>query len=130
MRVALASHAFSWENAGGGEVLVRLLAGHLAAMGHEVHVLTADARGAAEPSPFAVRVVPSLSTLAFRAALREVRPDVVDVHNMEASVPVVLAARSLRLPVVVTANSAWPTCLFADMYRPGHGLCETCSVAG
>lgn len=130
LRVALATHAFSWENAGGGEVMVRLLAGHLAALGHEVHVLTADARGDARDAAFRVRVLPSTTVTALRAALKDVRPDVVDAHNMECSVAATLAARSLRIPVVVTANSAWATCLFADMYRPGHGICETCTVAG
>lgn len=130
LRIALVTRAVSWEGAGGGEVFVRLLAEGLSRAGHEVTVLAVDARGTPREAPFRLRPLKDLGVGEVRAALREVRPDVVDAHNMESSVPAIVAARSLRIPVVATVNSAWPACLFADMYRPGHGVCVTCSVAG
>lgn len=130
LRIALVTRAFSWENAGGGEVLVRLLAEGLAKAGHDVHVLAVDLRGVPRDAPFSLTPLPRLSMLAVRRALREAKPDVVDAHNMESAPAAIAAARSLRLPVVVTANSAWGPCLFADIYRPGHGTCVTCSVEG
>lgn len=131
LRVALVTRAISWEGAGGGEVLVRLLAEGLARMGHHVSVVAVDARGVPpEKAPFRLLAIPDLSVLAIRGALQEVQPQVVDAHNMESAVPTLLAARSLGIPTVVTVNSAWPACLFADMYRPGHGVCVSCSVGG
>lgn len=130
LRIALVTRAVSWEGAGGGEVLVRLLAEGLVRLGHRVSVLAVDARGVPEKTPFDLVRLRSLAIPAVRRALRQARPDVVDAHNMESAVASVVAARTLRIPVVVTVNSAWPTCLFADMYRPGHGVCETCSIGG
>lgn len=131
LRVALVTRAVSWEGAGGGEVMVRLLAEGLAKMGHEVSVLAVDSRGVpTEGAPFTLVPLPDLSPGAVRRGLKAVRPDVVDAHNMESAVPALLAARSLGIPAVVTVNSAWPACLFADMYRPGHGVCVRCSVSG
>lgn len=129
-RIALATHGFSWENAGGGEVMIRLLAERLADRGHDVHVLTPDPRATMRSGKFTLHPLRSASTLALRAAFRAVKPDVVDAHNMECSIQSVLAARSLRIPVVVTVNSAWPACLFADMIVPGEGVCATCTVRG
>lgn len=130
LRIALVTRAVSWHGAGGGEVFVRLLAEALARAGHDVTVLAVDARGTPAEAPFRLRPLASLAVGEVRAALKEVGPDVVDAHNMESAVPAILAARSLRIPVVATVNSAWPACLFADMYRPGHGVCVTCSVGG
>ena len=131
LRVALVTRAVSWEGAGGGEVLVRLLAEGLARMGHHVSVLAVDRRGVPEGKvPFRLVPLKDLSAFSVRKALRLAKPDVVDAHNMESAVPAILAARSLGVPAVVTVNSAWPACLFADMYRPGHGVCTTCSVSG
>lgn len=129
LRIALVTHSFAWENAGGGEVMVRLLATELARAGHDVTVISPDPRGSAA-SPVRYHRIEKLSMMSVRRALRELRPDVVDVHNMEAVPAAILAARSLRIPAVVTASSAWTTCLFADMFRPGHGICVTCSVEG
>lgn len=130
LRVALVTHAFSWEGAGGGELMLRLLAERLAAQGHDVHVVTSDQEATMAGGAFRVHKASSGTTLALRRVLKELRPDVVDAHNMETSIQAILAARSLRIPVVVTVNSAWPVCLFADIYRPGHGICDTCSVHG
>lgn len=130
LRIALVTRAVSWQGAGGGEVLVRLLAEELSREGHDVTVLAVDARGTPVEAPFRLRPLKDLSVGEVRKALQEVRPDVVDAHNMESSIPAIVAARTLRIPVVATVNSAWPACLFADMYRPGHGVCTTCSVSG
>ena len=131
LRVALVTRAISWQGAGGGEVLVRLLAEGLARLGHRVCVLAVDRRGVPEGEvPFALVPLDDLSIRSVRRGLKAARPDVVDAHNMESAVPALVAARMLGIPAVVTVNSAWPTCLFADMYRPGHGVCVRCSVEG
>lgn len=131
LRVLLVTRRFTWANAGGGEVDAKLIAEWLSGRGHDVHVLAVDATGTPAGGPrFQVHEAPALSVRAIKDAVRRLRPDVVHSYNMEGSPEAVRAARSLGVPVVVTANSAWATCLFADMYRPGHGICETCTVTG
>lgn len=125
MKIALVTRSFSWHRAGGGEIVTRLLAEGLRKLGHDVVVLAVDAPD--EPGIVRLR---ALRVLEVRAALRRVAPDVVDAHNMESAPAAVLAARSLGIPVVVTVNSAWAACIFADMYVPGVGICETCWVGG
>ena len=71
LRIALVSHAFSWENAGGGEVMLRLLATALAQRGHEVVVVSPDPAGGAPP-PIRYHRIPKLSMMTLRRALREI----------------------------------------------------------
>lgn len=133
MRVLLVTRRFTWARAGGGEVDAQLIAGWLARHGHLVDVLaveTGEAKPGETPEGLRVLQVPALTTRAIKDALRATRYDLLHSYNMEGSPECVRAGRTMRVPVVVTANSAWATCLFADMYRPGHGICETCTVTG
>lgn len=133
LRILLVTRRFTWDAAGGGEVDAKLIASWMAEHGHQVDVFAVETGGTrAESAPEGLRVhqAPGLRVADIKAAIRAHRPDVVHSYNMEGSPEAVRAARAMGVPVAVTANSAWATCLFADMYRPGHGICETCTVTG
>jgi glycosyltransferase involved in cell wall biosynthesis len=67
----------------------------------------------------------------FRATLREVRPDVVHVHNFFPLVSPAIydACRDAGVPVVQTLHNYRLLCPGATFYRDGH-VCEECPAHG
>ena len=67
----------------------------------------------------------------FRSTLREVRPDVVHVHNFFPliSPAIYYACRDAGVPVVQTLHNYRLLCPGATFYRDGH-VCEECLVHG
>lgn len=93
---------------GGIEVLVESLARAQAAVGEEVHVITATVGGSDSHLPFRVHRPRRMTDV--RSILRRLRPSVVHIHVSVAS-PLALysAHHALRLsiPLVITVHSMW-----------------------
>ena len=120
---------------GGAQIHVRDLAAAVQAQGHDATVITGgsgpfidDLRAQHTPTivlrHLAVPINPARDLRALReirAALRDVRPDLLTAHSSKAGVLGRLAGRSLRIPVVFTVHG-WSftpgiPALQAAMYR-------------
>ena len=149
MRVLLASHLYPPRHTAGVEVFASTTAGHLAAAGHEVVVVTADkdisrpdlsTRERTHGGLRVIEVVNNLFSEAFEETWRrpamdrvlagvldEVRPDVVHVHHLlHLSVGLLDLCRERGVPVVLTVHDFWLGCarfgqlLHADGSRCAH----------
>lgn len=121
MRILLAC-PYAWDAPGGVQVHVRQLALRLLELGHGVVVVTPSGKRAAEPFvrvagrpirvPYNESIAPIAPTprafTATRDALRELRPDVVHVHEPFVPGPSMFAAMSARAPVVATFHAYAP----------------------
>ena len=151
MRILAAVHGYPPEFAGGTERVVQAEARALAALGHEVTVVAGtlcndgrveEALDRDPASGARVRVIrlsrkdlhadhwqKSLSAAvseAFRAIVRDVKPDVLHVHHwLRLSRELVAIAAGERVPAVVTLHDAWTTCLIAFRLKPDTlQICE------
>jgi glycogen synthase len=72
------------------------------------------------------RLVPVL-----RAAVRDVRADVVHAQHVLSAPPSVAAARAEGVPVVCTVRDYWPVCYWADLIHDPDSptLCPACGAA-
>jgi glycosyltransferase involved in cell wall biosynthesis len=151
VRILAAVHGYPPELEGGTERVVQAEARALAALGHDVTVVAGTLRNdgrtleALDRDPASgapVRVIrlsrtdlhaehwqKSLSAAvseAFRAIVREVKPDVLHVHHwLRLSRELVAIAAGERVPAIVTLHDAWTTCLIAYRLKPDTPqICE------
>ncbi len=122
-RVLLVTSTWSTEGYG-GEKSVRLLHDALASTGAQVSIAAEKIEGEGD----VVRLDQPFQDLVHMIQRDE--HDIVHCYNMESLVPVVLAAKATGVPSVITANSYWATCLFADMLFPDGEICQGCSIRG
>ena len=146
MRICLVAHGYPPELVGGTETSVQGLARGLAARGHDVAVVagsmqheqgfrTSEATDVDPVSGARVRVHrihradlffdhwqksgSERAAAAFRAFLREARPDLVHVnHWIRLSHDLVACAAREGIPAAVTLHDLWTSCLVSFRVRP------------
>ncbi|HXF60247.1 MAG TPA: glycosyltransferase [Caldilineaceae bacterium] len=145
MRVVFFTHTFTPDYTGGAEVSLYHTCRGLQARGVECVVLNVAARhphpgeGWYEVDGIAVRRV-TLWTgkqrghadlfdprvfFAVRRELRKLRPDLLHVHNLaRASLAPLVAARSARIPTVLTLHDLWLLCPNNMRYREDGTVCD------
>ena len=155
MRIAFLNTLYPPFGASGAETTLRFLARELSGRGHDCAVITLTperTESAGEIDGIPVRYLPLANVYwphggrrpaalrpvfqgidAFNPvmerrllrALREVRPEVVNAHNLQGfSVSAWRAAKRLRVPLVQTLHDYYTACPRSAMWRPGRGNCE------
>jgi glycosyltransferase involved in cell wall biosynthesis len=156
MRITLLNGLYPPNGAGGAETTLRLLAAQLSERGHVCSILTltpslhaakATVDGVEvrylplanfywpykEPRPRSLRPLFHAADMfnpvmarQVRHNLQELRPDVVNCHNLLGfSASAWAAAASLRLPIVQTIHDYYIACPRSTMWRPQRGNCGT-----
>jgi glycosyltransferase involved in cell wall biosynthesis len=155
MRIAFVNTLYPPHGASGAETTLRFLAKQLSERGHDCSVitLTPERTGSAgEIDGIPVRYLPLANVYwphggrrpaplrpifqgldAFNPVmerrlshvLREMRPQVVNAHNLQGfSVAAWRAAKRLGIPLVQTLHDYYAACPRSAMWRPGRGNCE------
>jgi glycosyltransferase involved in cell wall biosynthesis len=154
LRVLVTTDAFPPNCGGSGWSTWELVRG-LAARGHDVEVVRAQAGKAAgilesryegfRVTTFRVsatdlvvarnvakneRLWSSLSAYLERDRLRRAPVDVIHAQHVMTTVPSVEAGRAIGIPVIATVRDYWPVCYWSDLiYDPSQpDLCPACSA--
>jgi glycosyltransferase involved in cell wall biosynthesis len=155
MRITFLNGLYPPHGAGGAENTLRLLATQLSERGHTCSILTLTPASRAtndsvdgievryiplanvywphrEPRPRMLRpfyqaadAFNPIMAMRVRHNLKELRPDVVNCHNLQGfSVSAWIAAASLRIPIVQTIHDYYLACPRSTMWRLGRGNCD------
>ncbi len=165
MKIAFVNTLYPPHGAAGAETTLRLLAGTMQAKGHACTVITLTPgsrpesgevdgipvrylplanvywpHGAPRPKPLrplfqAIEANNLIMRRRLAAALLQIRPDVVNAHNLQGfSASAWSAARRAGIPLVQTLHDYYTACPRSAMWRPGRGncvgLCTDCKTFG